>query len=355
MKSLVLFLALVGVSGVAAAAEGDEPAHPSAARPWAEGVSKDNQDKALALFTEGTGLLKDAFFTKAVELYRDALKFWDHPAIHFNVAKAYMNLDQPVDAYKHLNASLKYGGAPLDDDQIDQVKRYMKLLYDGELAELQIAAAQDGAVVSVNGVEVFKGPGQWQGLVRADVTTILATKPGYQPAQVQRNLPKGQKTEITLNLIAVESVTKYKRAFAAWKPWVVVGSGAAALIAGGLFTWQASESFADYDKAIEVCNQESAITIVDDRNEDTGGQILGCKPTAAIKDKESSGELFQTLSIVSYIAGGATLATGLVLLYINREKPIQVEVPVDEPAAAPVSIIPHIGPDGAGVSAIMSF
>lgn len=354
MKSLVAFVLLLGLSGVASAQESDQPAAPTS-RPWAEGVSQERQAAALALFTEGTDLLKDAFFTRAVEKYKEALDQWDHPAIHFNMAKALMNLDNPVDAYKHLDSSMRYGGAPLDEDQVDQVKRYMKLLYDGELADLVVICQEPGAIVSLNGVEIFKGPGQWTGLVRAAQTTVLATKAGFQPAQVQKVLPKGQKTEISLTLIELESVTKYTRVMDAWKPWVVVGSGAVGLIAGGLFTWQASKSFEDYDKAIEICNAESAISIVAPDGGDTGGDVPsagGCVPTKAMKDKESSGKLFQTLSIVSYVAGGATLATGIVLLYINRERPIKVEVPVEEP---PVTFVPVIGPDGAGVTATMRF
>jgi len=114
-------------------------------RPWADGVSQEEQDTALKLFQEGTALLKDAFFTKAVEKYREALSHWNHPAIHFNLAKALMNLDQPVEAFKSLDESMKFGGAPLDEDQIDQVKRYMKLLYDAELSELVIDAKEPGA------------------------------------------------------------------------------------------------------------------------------------------------------------------------------------------------------------------
>jgi hypothetical protein len=300
--------------------------------------------------------LKDAFFTKSVEVYREALTHWDHPAIHFNLAKALMNLDQPVDAHKHLDASLKYGGAPLDEDQIDQAKRYKKLLYEAELADLVISAQEPDAVVSLNGVELFTAPGQWKGLVRADKHTILATKPGFQPAQEQRTLPHGQTTEITLSLVAIEQVTKYTRAMPVWKPWVVVGAGAVGLIAGGIFTWQASENFADYDKAIEVCNAESAITILNDLppeggNNDTGGTVRACFPSNSTKSKKSNAELFQTLSIVSYVAGGATPATGLVLLYINREKPVLVDVPVEDS----LTVVPYMGPDGGGVSATLRF
>lgn len=352
-RGLVVMVAVL-VSGTASAQETPPPTAPID-RPWAVGVSPEEQATALGLFQEATGLLTDAFFTKAIEKYAEALTHWDHPAIHFNMAKALMNLEKPVEAYTHLKASLKYGGAPLDADQIDQVNRYMKLLFDAELAELVIEAKEQDAIISLNGVELFKAPGRWEGIVKADKNTILATKPGFQPAQEQRILPRGQKTEITLNLIAVESVTKYTRVMDAWKPWVVVGAGAAALIAGGIFTWQASDSFAAYDDGIEVCNAASSTPILNDNDADTGGDVFACKPNSALKGKKSSGETFNTLATVSYIAGGATLATGIVLLIINRERPITVEVPVEDGGAPPVTFVPLLGPDGAGMQATVKF
>lgn len=365
INAFALIFALALMPGLALAAEpgeGDEmETKGKTDRPWADGVSEENQAQALEFFKEGTALLKDAFFTRAVESYKKALEHWDHPAIHFNVAKALMNLDQPVEAYKHLQSSMKYGGAPLDEEQIDQVKRYTKLLYDGELADLYVECKEPEAKVSLNGVEIFVGPGSWTGLVRADKHTIVATKQGFQTEQVQQTLDRGKKTEIMLTMTPLEQVTKYYRAMEVWKPWVVVGSGALGLIAGGIFTWQASDNFAAYDKAIEVCNSDSALAILNDLppetgENDTGGRIRACFPSNSVKSKKSNAELFQTLSIVSYVAGGATLATGLVLLYVNREKPVLVDVPVEEePIEEPVTFIPYFGPDGGGVSATMRF
>src|SRR5262245_61255043 len=54
-------------------------------RPWAAGVSKENQEKALQLFREGNTYHNDGLFKKAVELYDEALKSWDHPAINYNL------------------------------------------------------------------------------------------------------------------------------------------------------------------------------------------------------------------------------------------------------------------------------
>lgn len=351
---LVVLMAIGGPATTWAADPGS-PTPGESNRPWAAGVSKENQDKALELFKDGTSLLKDAFFTRAVEKYREALTSWDHPAIHFNLAKALMNLDQPVEAYNHLEAAMKFGGAPLDAEQIEQVQRYTKLLYEAELAELSVKCTEPGAKVSLNGADLFTAPGNWKGLVRAGKNTIVASAKGFQTLQEQPELPKGQVTEMDLKLTAVETETKYTRVMDAWKPWLVFGAGAAVLAAGGIFSWQASSGFDEYDKAIEVCSASSETPILDDLQRPTGGSTFACVPDKSTQDKKSSAETMQTLSTVSYIVGGVTLATGIVLLYINRERPVKVEVPVEEEESPPVSVLPVIGPDGAGVEATVRF
>jgi hypothetical protein len=64
-------------------------------RPWAKGVSQDQQRAAIALFEAGNGLLKESIFLKAVENYRKALALWDHPGIHYNLALALLNSTSP--------------------------------------------------------------------------------------------------------------------------------------------------------------------------------------------------------------------------------------------------------------------
>src|SRR5215831_6482638 len=83
-------------------------------RPWASGVSDANQQAATKAFQDGNQQLNDGIFTKAAERYREALKSWDHPAIHYNLALALMNLDQPVEVYGELEQSIKYGPTPLE-------------------------------------------------------------------------------------------------------------------------------------------------------------------------------------------------------------------------------------------------
>ena len=346
---VVVSLALSTVSGVAIAADPilkDRQPNDNAVRPWAVGVAQTDQDAAIELFAEGTRLLKDAFFTRAVDRYRQALARWDHPAIHFNLAKALMNLDNPAEAYQHLDASLKYGGAPLDAEQIEQAKHYKKDLYDNELAELVVSATEPDTIVTLNNTILFTAPGSWTGVVRPKDVSLIASKTGFATVQLTPKLDLGKKNEIAIEMLPVDRNVQYARAFPNWIPWTVFSTGVLLLGGGAVSTWQASESYKAYDSGVLACNSASATTV-----ENGIGEVHACFPSKAVTDKKAQGDLFSTLSTVGYIAGGAVVSTGIILLIVNREKPITTEGTV----APLLTVLPYVGPEGAGVSATVGF
>lgn len=361
-RPLVICAAIVltGVAGPSVVL-GAEPVDDSdnAERPWAKDVTPEDRAEGKRLFDEATNLLKDAFFTRSVELYREAITFWDHPAIHFNLSKALMNLDKAAEAYGHLKSAMKYGGDPLDADQIKQVEYYIDYLYKNDLAEVIIETDEPGAKVTLDGTDLFVGPGQWTGVVRPEKTkTLLATKLGFQTQQITPELVKGQMNRIKIDMVGLESVTRYERAFDAWIPWAVIGGGVALIGGGAVMTVQSSNKFQEFDDAVSTCNSDSPFTFEDDtgRTINAGvGQVGVCKPTSSLLGMKDDGELFQTLSIVGYAAGGAVLTTGLILLYINREKPISVEQPIQETAEEPVVLVPVFTPHHVGASLTVGF
>ncbi len=147
-------------------------------RPWARGVPKDRQSKAIGLFREGNAALKESLFPKAAAMYRDALQVWDHPAVHYNLALALVNLDQPLEVHEHLTAALKYGPAPLDDDKFQQAQRYLALI-ERQLTKVKITCTFSGASVRLDGRPLFTAPGEWEGQVRAGPHTMTASLEGY--------------------------------------------------------------------------------------------------------------------------------------------------------------------------------
>jgi tetratricopeptide (TPR) repeat protein len=110
--------------------------------------------KALELFREANTYHNDGLFVKAVEVYKQALTFWDHPAINYNLALSLMNLDRPMEVEDCLKKSIKFGEGPLAKDKFNHAKEYL-LLVQQQLATIDVTCAKPGAKVSVDGKEVF--------------------------------------------------------------------------------------------------------------------------------------------------------------------------------------------------------
>jgi hypothetical protein len=301
-------------------------------RPWAQGVSEANQRKALQLFSEGNGMLKNSIFVEAAKKYREALTYWDHPAIHYNLVLALLNLDQPVEVHQNLLSAMKYGAAPLDSDKYEQAGRY-KMLVEKELARVEIRCDEAGAKVVLDGKPLFTAPGTYQGYVRAGPHSIVATKDGFLPDEVSKSLPPAQLSSMDMKLFTEDDLTQYHRKFASWIPWVVVGAGVAIAGAGGGMHYAAISDFHSFDDSIKQCGAQ------------------GCIPTADVAGKRNTGNTLQTVAITSYAVGGAALVTGAVLVYVNRLQPYHVNSDAD----VQISVAPMLAPGTAGLFAAATF
>lgn len=323
-------LALLMLGALPASAQ---QAASSEERPWARGVPPDQQKKALELFRAGNTLLKESVFVKAAEKYREALALWDHPAIHYNLALALLNLDQPLEVHEHLMAAMKYGVAPLDSEKMEHARTY-KGLVEKQLAKVEITCDEPGATVSLDGKPVFTAPGSYEGLVRPGAHTFVASKEGHAPTNLSRSLPAGEKTAVALKLYTAEDLTRYQRRWPAWRPWAVLGTGAAVALAGGALHMQAKGSFEDFDTRIAQCG--------------------GCVPTPDVSDLRTRGDSQQQLAFGAYAVGGAAVVTGAILLYINRPQAFRISV--DE-AASPqgVSVTPVVSGRDGGILATFRF
>lgn len=329
---VLLAAVLVATASWAAPKNPTAPTH-EPERPWARGVSQEDQQAALKLFAEGNALLKDSVFVQAAAKYREALKHWDHPAIHYNLVLALLNLDQPVEVHQHLEAAMKYGPAPLDADKFEQARAY-KILIEKQLARIVVTCEVEGANVVMDGRPLFVAPGRYEGLVRAGPHTIVATREGYLTNETSPNLVSGKTTTIDLQLYTSESLTQYRRRWAVWMPWTVVAAGAAVAAGGAVLHQQARESFATYDQSINTCG--------------------GCYPGDDVRAALQRGNSQQTLALVGYAVGGAAIAAGATLVYFNRLEPYQVR-PEDLQVNPEVTVVPMVGPHEGGVFATVRF
>jgi hypothetical protein len=308
-------------------------------RPWANGVTKDRQTAAHLAFREGNAALNDGLFKQAVDRYRTAIKSWDHPAIHYNMALALLNLDQPIEVYESLEKAIKYGAAPLEKDKYEHAKEYM-LLVEKQIAEVDVSCNKIGAKVSIDGKEVFTvtegGKNRYIGRVRIGKHTFVAEKTGYNAQIDAPFVEPGQKFRIELTLYTEEELTRFTRRWSKrWMPFAVIGGGVALGLVGGALELSARSSYRDFDAAIAKCAQASG----------TGG----CEMAGSLTSTRDSGDTKRTLGFVGYGLAGAAIITGGVLLYMNRET--SYKITADEyrrEKSQSVSVTPLVAPGLAG-------
>lgn len=306
-------------------------------RPWARGVPKDRQAKAIALFREGNAALKESLFPKAATSYREALLVWDHPAIHYNLALALVNLDQPVEVHEHLTAALKFGPAPLDDDKYQQAQRYLALI-ERQLTKVKVTCNFEGALVRLDGRSLFTGPGAWEGQIRAGQHTLTASKEGFLADERSVVLPGGDSQIFAMRVYRAEELTEYRRAFSPAVPITTLGLGLAAVGAGLALHLSAAKAFADYDTSITTCA--------------TGKTNFGCFPNSDAQTLRASAGAMQSGGIALYAVGGAAVAASAILFYVGRPVAYQKTVNVEAPR---VTLLPLISPSVTGAIAAFEF
>jgi tetratricopeptide (TPR) repeat protein len=310
-------------------------------RPWAAGVSTDRQKQALVVFREGNQQLNDGLFARASETYRKALEAWPHPAIHYNLALAQMNLDQPIEAFENFSKAIQFGDAPLQKDKLEHAKEYM-LLLDKQIATIEVSCDKPGAKVSVDGKEVFVAPGTFKARVRIGRHTFVADKRGYTTRINAPFIGPGEHFRIELKLYTAEELTRYNRRWdATWMPYAVIGGGAAIGLVGVALELSADASYNDYDKAVAACNMNN----------------MGCQAGSDITSLRDAGDQKKLIGFVAYGVAGAAVATGALLAILNRPKAYQIrpEDLQEEQTEPRVSFTPIVTPNLAGAMVHGSF
>ncbi len=312
---------------------------------WSHGVPEAERRAAEALFLEGNKLLRESLTLLAVSKYREALTHWNHPNIHFNLAIALMSMDQPVETYEHLQQATQYGAKPLAEERFHHARNYLVLL-EKQLARVQVRCDVPEGYVELDGHQLFATPGEWNGLVRAGRHTLVARRDGYVTNQSVRVFDGGKTLSIALELKTIDELTVTTRRWSAWKPWAVVGGGAAVLAAGAALVAGGNQKVKDYDRDAARCTPSNRCTVAQ---------------VEALVQVRKDGEKLQKLGAAGYAAGGAVLATGAVLVFLNRgQSQVRTydsgETVAAPPAGAPtVELSPLVTPDAPGLALRVRF
>jgi hypothetical protein len=327
----VIAIAALGVALVLPAAVAAQPVDE---RPWAVGVEPAKQRVALELFRRGNVHFAEKEYTAAAEIYREALTHWDHPAIHGNLAVTLVHLDDPLGANEEIERALRFGAAPFEPTVHDQLLTSHKLL-QGQLSTVEIVCNVPGADISLDGARVLGGKGVALSMIRIGPHQVVASKPAHLTFTQQFNALPGQVMRIEINLVPLGEAGGYQRKWAVWKPWVVVGTGAALVVLAAPFELAARNNIDGYEQEIaRSCPN-------------------GCTSDdlpAAVRDLATRGRWQSRLAVGSLITGSVIAAAGAYLVYDNRLRRVRLDESGRQLAAAPVAL-----PGGAGIAVLGSF
>lgn len=145
---------------------------------WSDGVPEKERRVARKLYASGNKEFAESRFAQALAQYQEALRHWDHPAFHFNLAICLINLGRPVEALDNIERSLVYGPAALGADHYQQAITYRNLL-EGQLARVTIECSEPGAKVTIDGRFLFAGPGAKEEVVLPGEHQVVAVKSGF--------------------------------------------------------------------------------------------------------------------------------------------------------------------------------
>jgi hypothetical protein len=312
VNGLVVVVGVIFALGLApdqAIAQDQAPApaqEESNSSPWNKDVSVAQRDEAQGIFEKGNYHFERSGYSKALAEYRKAIVLWNHPAIRYNMAICLMQLDQPIEAAGHLEKSLHYGEKPLGRRLFSEGQLHQKNLA-ARLSVVEVATKDAGARVTLDGEELFTGPGSAERTVLAKKHQIVASKEGMLTLTKDFIPEAGEVSKIKIKLVPLsESNVVLVRRWDTWKPWAVMGGGVVVGAIGGTFYLLTARNVDAYDQGIAAACPSGC---------STDSQVY-----RDLKHKKDRGALQNKVMVGSLVAGGLALSTGVVLLFLNRPR-----------------------------------
>ena len=301
--------------------------------PWSKGISREHKAAADELFKDGNKLLiDDSEEAKAADKYRAAAEDWPHPAVYFNLSVALRDLDQPIERYRALRKAIEYGAAPLNPEIYERALRDKKQV-EKEVVEVEVRCDTQDARVTMNGNQLFTGPGSIKVLLRVGRHNFSAIKKGYLSTTKTRAFTPGPQRPMVLYMFRESDLKVPYSRWAKWKPWAVAG-GALALVGVGVgVNYLSNQNFAAYDQLVEEnCPSGCA-----------GGEFT---------EYEDRAKLQRGISIGMYITAGVVFTASVALVYANRTRIEEISV---EEAEKRITVAPVITGKSAGLAASVKF
>lgn len=295
------------------------------ARPWARGVSLERQERARAIYAEANDLLHEYLLEEAMEKYREALSHWEHPAIHYNLARALDSLGRPLEADAHMQPALRYGAAAYSELEYTQVLNFRRLL-DQKLSTVVFVSEEEDIAIALDGDDVLTGRGRVDKRVLPGEHILVVRRPGQGVVTRLLELERGRQTRIDFDA---------RLRWAWWQPWTVLGAGALVGVTGGVLQWRAQENMARYQERFGIACPTGC-------PDDSQPALARLRGRARWQNRAGVG---------SMISGGVLVVTGAILVALNQPRSFRI----DANRRLGPTVTPMLGPDGAGLTVAFEF
>ena len=302
-------------------------------KPWAAGVSAENKAAAQQHLDAGNALFLERKYSEALDEYKKALETWEHPAIRFNMVRCLIFLERPLEASDNLQLALKYGAAPFDETIYSEALSYEKLLAS-QIGELDINCDQTGVALTMDGQPLLACPGKEQRRVLPGQHQIVGKKEGFLPRTVEIIVLGGKHEHAGVTLEPLSKAARIEHRWPTWIPWTVFGSGFAAAGIGELLHLKASSDNSAYASYVATKCPD------------------GCTNAMLDHSLLTSARVENGIAIGLITAGAAAVATGSLMLYLNRGRTVY-DLESATPRGASIDVVPTRG--GAAVSVAGQF
>jgi hypothetical protein len=173
---------------------------------------------------------------------------------------------------------------------------------------------------------------------KRSIDGMVVTEDERLPDTRQVVLAPGQRARFYLAPRIPDQLVTERR-WPAWKPWAVTAAGLAAVAGGVALEWRAGVLFARHDaEAGRLCLGQAGCAAED--------------IPAGLHRQLARAERWQLGAHAVYVVGSLGLASGVVLLYLNRERPVRRRGRLEAPS---VFLSPVLAPHVAGLSASVTF
>ena len=302
---------------------------PPAQPPWYQGVSEERRQKAKALFQEARELHRALLLGEARDKYEEALKHWEHPQLRLYLGRVLMRVGLPLLAHESLKMAMKWGLGALDPEDEKEALAALRELEQKHLGAIAIRCDEAGAEVLLDGKLLFTGAGERRQMLIPGDHVVAARKKGFHGTVKTVTVSAGKQVSSVIHL-SVDAIMSERR-WAAWKPWAVIGGGAAlGAVGGGLLALASS----DYDATVQDLQKSCA---------------LKCAPDTSGAYSRSRWE--NGIGIGSLVVGGAALLVGSGMVILNLPQSYRSKDESD----VKVDVVPLVSASSAGLSTRFTF